>query len=452
MGYLSDAESDADFECMIAKHREVDAIIEETHRQRSHAESDPVYHAALLEAARERARAKLGRRAAEQEEFRRREAEEHLAVLTSHREVAERKGMEEAFWNGVSDYHHQAAAAIEPPPRAAADLLHTIARTDGLHHAALAPHYSAAAAHEHAAHLDGYSAAAHEHAFSPAAPKSIRPAVLKALDATGLQSPSNIGSARGQAEVECLQRDMAAASIKLNAPPLETVIPSRFLPRAMPPPFGAAAPIAGASAAVQSFHLVRHGTAAKSAGESDVTGDTASPGGGRGTDGPWVHSAQRLPKHEREVHAMKAVTECIAVDLVLVAPLAKAVRTAIEGFGGRNVHIVAHPGLHHRFAQGVKPLRTDLPALFPEVDFSLLDPLTAHWETQAKGIGWLGLQESMEGFDGRVEALRDWLLNSPERSVAVVGPGEVLAKLAGVHLHHCQVATVPRSTLTENAR
>mgnify|MGYP000129479027 CR=1 FL=1 len=47
------------------------------------------------------------------------------------------------------------------------------------------------------------------------------------------------------------------------------------------------------------------------AGESDMTGDTASPGGGRGTDGPWVHSEQRLPKHEREVQAMKAVTGAV---------------------------------------------------------------------------------------------------------------------------------------------
>ena len=70
MGYLSDCESDADFECMIQAHREVDAMIEDTHRHRAATENDPAYHASILDAARERARAKLSRRAAEQEEFR----------------------------------------------------------------------------------------------------------------------------------------------------------------------------------------------------------------------------------------------------------------------------------------------------------------------------------------------------------------------------------------------
>ena len=38
-----------------------------------------------------------------------------------------------------------------------------------------------------------------------------------------------------------------------------------------------------------------------------------------------------------------------------------------------------------------------------------------------------------------------------ERSVAVVGHGEVLLRLAGLHLHHCQVLTLPRSGLIQVA-
>lgn len=113
MGVLSDAESDADFECMIQNHREVDAIIEETHRHRAHAENDPSYHESFLEAARERARMKLGRRAAEQEEFRRAEAQEHLAALTSRREVEHHAMMEKSFWDGVRQYHHESRADLE---------------------------------------------------------------------------------------------------------------------------------------------------------------------------------------------------------------------------------------------------------------------------------------------------------------------------------------------------
>lgn len=118
---------------------------------------------------------------------------------------------------------------------------------------------------------------------------------------------------------------------------------------------------------VQSFHLVRHGTAAKTRSESDADGDTASPGGGSGRDGPWIRSAEGPARHEKEVDALRQVTENIAIDLVVVAPLAKSLRTALAGFGARNVPIVCHPALHQRFTQGSQPIRTDLAQLFPEV-------------------------------------------------------------------------------------
>ena len=110
---------------------------------------------------------------------------------------------------------------------------------------------------------------------------------------------------------------------------------------------------------VQSFHLVRHGTAAKPRAESDAQGDTSSPGGGSGMDGPWTRSADVPARHEKEVAALQQVTENIAIDLVIVAPLAKSIRTALAGFGGRNVPILSHPGLHQRFTHGTPPIRSD---------------------------------------------------------------------------------------------
>lgn len=172
-------------------------------------------------------------------------------------------------------------------------------------------------------------------------------------------------------------------------------------------------------------------------------------------DGPWTRSADVPARHEKEVAALQQVTENIAIDLVIVAPLAKSIRTALAGFGGRNVPILSHPGLHQRFTHGTPPIRSDLAQLFPEVlprmmhstrsdhwlqvDFSMLDPNLAGWEGASKGVGWLGVTESKPDLDRRIEAFRDWLLSRPERSIAVVGHGEVLVRLSGLQLHHCQV-------------
>jgi len=255
-------------------------------------------------------------------------------------------------------------------------------------------------------------------------------------------------SPKALAEVDMLQRDMVAAHIRASSPPPlhpALVVPP---PPLLAPPLPVLLP--SGPPAAQSFHFVRHGTAAKSRAQSDADGETTSPGGGGGRDGPWVRSHEGPSRHEHEEMVLRGVTDRIAIDLVLVAPLAKSLRMALAAFGGRNIPIVAHPGLHQQFTASTNPLRSDLNELYPEVDFSALDPTMAQFDAAAKGFGWLGVKECDPDFFNRVEALRESLLGRPERSIALVGAGEVLVRLSGVSLHHCQVLTVPRSAVVEN--
>jgi len=244
-------------------------------------------------------------------------------------------------------------------------------------------------------------------------------------------------------EVEGLQRDLAAARWKLQVPPAVTspagcLSSSRSVERCELFDCGIA----------QSFHLIRHGSAAKSQAATDMNGDVASPGGGAGMDGPWSRSTPVPPRHEREEQqVIRRVSDGIAVDLVVVAPMAKSLRTAMAGFGGRNVPIIAHPGLLHQTRGGDLTQVADLVEQYPEVDLSALHAHLFQHNAATKGIGFLTVEESARSFEIRIAAFREWLLSRPERSVAVVGHGEVILRLAGVHLHHCQVLTVPRSAL-----
>ena len=248
-------------------------------------------------------------------------------------------------------------------------------------------------------------------------------------------------------EVEALQRDLAAARWKLQIPP---VVAPHAVER-----LGshAAAVRAGAfdTGVAQSYHLIRHSSAIQGFREADAAGDTRSPGGGHGMEGPWARGAPVPVKHEREIETMKRVTEGIAVDLVVVAPMIKSLRTAMAAFGGRNIPLVAHPGLGQTCRAGDAPIPADLAKRFPEVDFTALDPALFHIGAAEKGVGWLGVEESARDFEIRLSAFREWLLSRPERSVSVVGHGEVLLRLAGLHLHHCQVLTLPRSGLVQIA-
>jgi len=182
-----------------------------------------------------------------------------------------------------------------------------------------------------------------------------------------------------------------------------------------------------------------------------MEGDTISPGGGNGMVGPWARTERVPPRHEREQEVLKKVTDNIAVDLVVVAPMVKSLRTAMAGFSRRNIPIVAHPGLNQSMQGGEQPISVALIKQFPEVDFQALDPALFHLNAAAKGHAWLGMEESARDFETRIGAFREWLLGRPERSIAVIGHGEVLLRLSGLHLHHCQVLTLPRSTLIDVA-
>ena len=57
------------------------------------------------------------------------------------------------------------------------------------------------------------------------------------------------------------------------------------------------------------------------------------------------------------------------------------------------------------------------------------DPKAVHYEPD-------------HAFDGRMDALRDWLLARPERSIGVVAHWGVLLSLTGAEFENCELRTV----------
>merc|ERR1719424_494025 len=256
-------------------------MIEDTHRHRAATENDPAYHATILDAARERARAKLSRRAAEQEEFRRREAADNLAALQHQQQVEQAAAEEQAFLQGVHDFHLETSKGLRVA-RATEQFMNTVQMIEQSERAELA----CALGGQHAAVHSFSPAVAHANAVAhaDAVHRSISPPPpARGLFRPALGSPGTVlGSPGGNAELEALQHDMAAAHFRMtSAPPGPFPVPGPV--HLMPPPAPLPAVILEPNAA-QSFHLVRHGSAAKPRTQSDADGDTASPGGGAGRD------------------------------------------------------------------------------------------------------------------------------------------------------------------------
>ncbi len=147
--------------------------------------------------------------------------------------------------------------------------------------------------------------------------------------------------------------------------------------------------------------------------------------------------------HEQVRQARPAVA-ALPVEIVIVSPLTRALQTAVGLFDG---HPHAPPMLVAHLARervenscdvGRPPAQ--LAAEFPMLDVAHLDDVWWHAEGEPDERGIC--VEPLEAVDARVARFRAFLLERPERVIAVVAHGTFFYHLTGRHLANCEVATI----------
>lgn len=147
---------------------------------------------------------------------------------------------------------------------------------------------------------------------------------------------------------------------------------------------------------------------------------------------PMLFDAPLSPHGHDQVAVLRDQVAGLAIELVVVSPLTRAVQTALGAFGGR-APILVEPLLRERVEMSCDIGRSPaaLAAAFPELAFDHLDDPWWYIDPARPGaIVW----EPDAVFEPRVAALRTWLAGRPEQCIAMVGHGTFLRRLAGRRL------------------
>ena len=126
------------------------------------------------------------------------------------------------------------------------------------------------------------------------------------------------------------------------------------------------------------------------------------------------------------------------VDLVIASPLTRAIQTATGIFAGRDVafHVTCMHREKLESSCDIGRTPAELHAEFPDLVFHHLNERWWHdGPEDDRGIP----VEPHDVFVERVALFRQWLVERPERSLAVVGHGTFLRELSGVGFANCQV-------------
>ena len=134
----------------------------------------------------------------------------------------------------------------------------------------------------------------------------------------------------------------------------------------------------------------------------------------------------------------------LPVDLVIVSPLTRALQTALGLFGDHPrtppllVASMARERVENSCDVGRPP--SALAVDFPTLDVAHLDEVWWHAEGDPDERG--NCIEPPEAVDARAAHFRRFLLDRPERVIAVVAHGTFFFHLTGRHLANCEVTTL----------
>jgi broad specificity phosphatase PhoE len=146
----------------------------------------------------------------------------------------------------------------------------------------------------------------------------------------------------------------------------------------------------------------------------------------------------------QQVREARPTLADVPVEIVIVSPLTRALQTAVGLFAD---HPTAPPMLVTHLARERVENSCDVgrsPALlataFPTIDLAHLDDVWWHAEgtPDERGI----CVEPLEVVDARVAEFRSFLLERPERVIAVVAHGTFFFHLTGRIMANCEVATI----------
>lgn len=118
------------------------------------------------------------------------------------------------------------------------------------------------------------------------------------------------------------------------------------------------------------------------------------------------------------------------VEVVIVSPLIRAMQTATGGLEGTKAPFMVNPMLRERLGAPCDTglTKTELLAAFPSCkSWGGIDEMPEVW--------WADCIDA--DLHGRVEALKEYLMQRPEKVICVVGHGGFFSRIVGRHLPNC---------------
>ncbi|GBG74227.1 hypothetical protein CBR_g17939 [Chara braunii] len=130
-----------------------------------------------------------------------------------------------------------------------------------------------------------------------------------------------------------------------------------------------------------------------------------------------------------------------AIELIVLSPLGRAMKTAELGFKHVEAARVICPLARERvfYSSDVGRSPSVLSQEFPYLDFTELDEIW--WHTDGSGDPMAVVPEPDDVFAERIARLREWLLNRPEKVIAVVSHWAVLQALTRRCFQNCELFT-----------
>ncbi len=179
-------------------------------------------------------------------------------------------------------------------------------------------------------------------------------------------------------------------------------------------------------------HCIRHG-------QSTFNAHFAQTG-----EDPLHFDAPLTELGQRQVAERAPELRQYPYELIVTSPLTRAIQTTLGLFGEHPAKPPIHIECLHRehlesscdVGRSPSLLRQD----FPHLAFDHLGEVWWHDEGERDPRGFAC--EPSHVFESRVEDFRRWLLDRPERMIAVVGHGTFFSRLTGQYLGNCEVAVL----------
>lgn len=153
---------------------------------------------------------------------------------------------------------------------------------------------------------------------------------------------------------------------------------------------------------------------------------------------PMHLDARLSPLGHQQVAQAREALAAIPFELVVCSPLTRAIETAAGLFAGRDVPFLVTCRHRERLESSCDVGRSpeELAADFPHLSFT--DLRSRWWHDGPLNERGLPI-EPVETLEERIAHFKEWIVERPEKTIAVVGHGTFFYHLAGRFLANCEV-------------